>query len=211
MSAADKYHIWYYTEEIWKQTTFLGVRSAKSVCDMWNYQEILTDLKPSLVLEFGTYAGGSALYFAELLWLISPRYRVLTVDIDHSQIADRVRQHRGIEFLQSDTRSPVVTERFRELRREYPGPAFCILDSDHRKEHVLAELIQIRSVTTAGDYVVVEDGNINGHPVLPEWGPGPYEAVEEYRTRFPDDYRVDGPRERKFGFTFAVNGFLIRL
>src|SRR6202035_5245903 len=95
-SAADKYHDWYYTEEIWKRTTFLGVRSAKSVCDMWNYQEILTDLKPSLVLEFGTNAGGSTLYFAELLRLISPRYRVLTVDNDHSQIADRVRQHHGI-------------------------------------------------------------------------------------------------------------------
>jgi cephalosporin hydroxylase len=211
ISAADKYHVWYYTEEIWKQTTFLGVLSAKSVCDMWNYQEILAELKPSLVLEFGTNAGGSTLYFAELLGLISPRYRVLTVDIDHSQLADRVRQHRGIELLQADTTSSVVTERFQELRREYPGRAFCILDSDHRKEHVLSELIHIRSVTTAGDYVVVEDGNINGHPVLPEWGPGPYEALQEYYVRFPDDYRVDRSRETKFGFTFAVNGFLIRL
>src|SRR4051812_4544598 len=102
-SVPEMYHAWYFTEDIWRTTTFLGVRAAKSVSDMWNYQEILTELKPSLVLEFGTFAGGSALYFAELLKLISPRYRVLTVDVDHSHIADRVRQHPDIELLQSDT------------------------------------------------------------------------------------------------------------
>jgi cephalosporin hydroxylase len=76
--------------------------------------------------------------------------------------------------------------------------------------HVHAELMLLRPITRAGDYVVVEDSNINGHPVLPGWGPGPYEAVERYMSEYPDDYRRDLPRERKFGFTFAPNGFLVR-
>lgn len=206
----EAYHDWYYSQEIWKTTKFLNVLAYKSVTDLWNYQEILTELKPSLILELGTYCGGSALYFAETLKLVSPHFRVLTVDIDHSVVAERVRQHDCIELLESDTTNPNVATRFKELRQTYPGKAFCIVDSDHHREHVIAELMLLRDVTEPGDYVVVEDGNINGHPVLPDWGPGPYEALQEYLERYPDDYISDVVHEKKFGFTFAPKGFLIR-
>jgi len=214
MRVADipqQYHQWNYNESIWTGTTFLGVPCLKSVSDMWNYQEILTELKPSVVIEFGTNAGGSALYFAELLKLITQRSRVLTVDIDHSQVAERARNNARIEFLQSDSTTPAVADRIRELRGQYPGKAFFILDSDHRKTHVLRELAQVRQVSEAGDYVVVEDGNINGHPVLPTWGEGPYEALEAYFSEHSNDFKRDLERENKFGFTFAPGGFLVRV
>jgi cephalosporin hydroxylase len=51
---------------------------------------------------------------------------------------------------------------------------------------------------------------LNGHPVLPAFGPGPYEAIEAYEQEFPNDYTHDLARENKFGWTFAPNGFLIR-
>ena len=35
--------------------------------------------------------------------------------------------------------------------------------------------------------LVVEDGNINGHPVLPGWGEGPWEALEDYMARVFDE------------------------
>jgi cephalosporin hydroxylase len=209
-SPSDLYHSWYYDSELWRKTSFLGVSCLKSVSDMWNYQEILAEIKPSLVLEMGTYYGGSTLYFAEILQLISPRSRILSVDIDLSVVDERVRRHHRVELLESDTTNPMVATRFSELRREYGGKAFCIVDSYHTKEHVLAELMLLRSVTERGDYVVVEDGNINGHPVRPDWGPGPYEALEEYLAQYPDDYTPDLEREKKFGFTFAPKGFLIR-
>ncbi|WP_285161990.1 CmcI family methyltransferase, partial [Mycobacterium tuberculosis] len=50
----------------------------------------------------------------------------------------------------------------------------------------------------------------NGHPVLPGFGPGPYEAIEAYEDEFPNDYKHDAERENKFGWTSAPNGFLIR-
>jgi len=61
-----------------------------------------------------------------------------------------------------------------------------------------------------GDYLVVEDSNINGHPVLPGWGEEPYEAVQEFLAQHSADYQADRVREEKFGFTFAPAGFLIR-
>ena len=75
---------------------------------------------------------------------------------------------------------------------------------------MLAEMKLLRPLLSAGDYLLVEDSTVNGHPVLPGWGPGPYEAIEAYEREFPNDYTHDVDRENKFGFTFAPNGFLIR-
>jgi cephalosporin hydroxylase len=209
-SIPEQYHLWYYDEAVWTKTTFMGVLCLKSVSDMWNYQEILCERRPSLVIEFGSYEGGSALFFAETLKLVSPHGRVLSIDIDHSRLADAARQNARIEFLQGDTAGETVSERIRQLRQQFPGNVFFILDSDHTKNHVLNELEQLRRLTVPGDYVVVEDGNINGHPILPAWGEGPYEALDEYFAKYPDDYTLDVARETKFGFTFAPRGFLIR-
>jgi cephalosporin hydroxylase len=105
---------------------------------------------------------------------------------------------------------PAVGEAIAGLRLGHPGSVLFILDSDHSCDHVLAELELVRGVVEPGDYVVVEDGNINGHPVLPGWGEGPSEALEEYFTLYSDDYVRDSARERKFGFTFAPGGFLVK-
>jgi cephalosporin hydroxylase len=209
-SATEDYHRWYYDTLVWTETTFMGVPCQKSVSDMWNYHEILFELKPSIVVEFGTNAGGSALYFAEMLNLVSSPSRVLSVDIDHSQAFEAVRNHPRIELFQSDSKSPRVADRVRELRAQLPGKVFFIVDSDHSLDHVLGELLLLREITAAGDYVVVEDGNLNGHPVMPGWGPGPLEALAKYFQQFPNDYTRDLRREHKFGFTFAPGGFLIR-
>jgi cephalosporin hydroxylase len=206
----EEYHQWYYENRIWEQTTFLGVPALKSVSDLWNYQEILVDFKPSLIVEFGTWSGGSALYFATIMDWVSDDYHILSVDVDHAKVSESVYRNSHIELLQSDTTNPAVAERIRVLRNAHPGPMFCILDSDHHKEHVLSELMELRSMTVPGDYLVVEDSNINGHPVRADFGEGPYEALEEYFARYPNDYIRDVRREEKFGFTFAKNGFLIR-
>jgi cephalosporin hydroxylase len=206
-SAPKQYLEWYYSTEIWQKVTYRGVHCLKSVSDMWNYQEIITELNPFLVVEFGTCFGGSALFFADIA-----RCRVLTIDIDHSHVHESVRSHPLIELLQTDTTSPATRARISELRAAAPvgRKAFFIVDSNHSKTHVLNEMMQLRTLTVPGDYVVVEDGIINGHPVLPDWGEGPFEALAEYYERYPGDYAHDIDREMRFGFTCALNGFLIR-
>lgn len=206
----DAYHRWYYNTEVWEHVRYLGVTCNKSVADMWNYQEILSEFKPALIVEFGTRFGGSALFFSVTGRAINPTLTVLSVDVRHDEVDARVYQDPGIELLTSSSTDPQVATRIVELKRENPGRVFYILDSDHRKSHVLAELESLRPVVSSGDYLVVEDGNINGNPVLPGWGEGPLEAIHSYFEQFPDDYRHDSEREKKFGFTFAPSGFLIR-
>ena len=206
----EEYLRWYFNSHVWVAATFLGVPCLKSVTDMWNYQEIIASLRPKLVVEFGVHQGGSSLFFATIAGLAEPHSQVLSVDVDLSLVHQDVRQHPRIRLLESSSTDPQVAAAIREARRALPGPLFVVLDSYHTKTHVLAELDLLRPLTLPGDYVVVEDGIVNGHPVLPDFGAGPWEALEEYTARYPDDYTLDSERENKFGFTFAPRGFLIR-
>lgn len=208
--APTAYHFWYYHNAIWAKTSWMGVITQKSPGDMWNYQEILFSLRPSLVIEFGTYRGGSALFFASVMRQIGSPFKVVSVDIDHAQTSPLAKSRSDIELLTMSSTDDRVRSRLLELRKDHPGPVFAILDSDHSKGHVLAEMVSLREVLTSGDYLVVEDSQFNGHPVVRSHGPGPYEAIEDYFRQFPNDYVRDTERERKFGFTFAPNGFLIR-
>ena len=209
-AAPTDYHIWYYGTGVWKSTTWLGVRTQKSVSDMWNYQEILAELRPRLLVEFGTAYGGSALFFASVLDGLGGEYRILTVDTLANRIDEAAVNHPRIEVLTASSASPEVARRVEELRVQHPGPVFAILDSDHSAAHVEAELVSLTPLLNAGDYVVVEDSNLNGHPVMPDYGPGPYEAVEAFLSAHPDTYVRDEVREAKFGFSFAPGGFLVK-
>jgi cephalosporin hydroxylase len=206
----EEYHRWYYDSEVWEDVRFLGIVTNKSVSDMWNYQEILAELQPSLIVEFGTRFGGSALFFSVIGLAINPGLKVLSVDISHDEVAQRVRDNPSIRLVTASSTDGRVGEIIREMRVASPGKVFFILDSDHTKAHVLAELALLRGIVEPGDYLVVEDGNINGHPVLPGWGDGPKEAIDAYFKMYPNDYTVDTNREAKFGFTFAPSGFLLR-
>jgi cephalosporin hydroxylase len=205
------YHLWYYNTGVWQQTTWMGVQTYKSPMDMWNYQEILFSLKPSVVIEFGTWHGGSALFFSSIMKQIGRPYIVVSADIEASRISEKAKSDPGIRLLTMSSAAPELKETLKDIREKNPGSAFAILDSDHSKQHVLAEMTNLRDILVAGDYLVVEDSNINGHPVAKSFGPGPYEAIQEYFRIFPHDYEHDFDRERKFGFSFAPDGFLRRL
>jgi cephalosporin hydroxylase len=46
--------------------------------------------------------------------------------------------------------------------------------------------------------------------VRPDFGPGPYEALEEFLAAHPGAFEPDSAREGKFGLTFAPRGYLIK-
>ena len=61
---------------------------------------------------------------------------------------------------------------------------------------------------TPGSYLVVEDTNLNGHPVVPNFGPGPMEAVRDF-LRERSDFKPDTEQE-KFYLSFNPTGYLRR-
>ena len=61
---------------------------------------------------------------------------------------------------------------------------------------------------TPGSYVIVEDTNVNDHPVYASHGPGPWEAVEWFLAR-RSDFAVDASMHRHH-LTFNPRGYLKR-
>ena len=86
-----------------------------------------------------------------------------------------------------------------------------ILDSDHTRNHVLKELELYSELVSKGSYLIVEDSNINGHPVYSGFGqgPGPWEAVLEFLPKHPE-FEIDRTKE-KFLMSFNPNGFLKKI
>src|SRR5437762_848297 len=89
ISVPDKYHLWYYNTGIWETSKWMGVITKKSPADMWNYQEIISELQPSLIVEFGTAFGGSALFFASVMQQFGRPFKVLSVDTDFQRVSDK--------------------------------------------------------------------------------------------------------------------------
>lgn len=184
-------------------TRFLGVQTLKYPTDLWAYQEIVADTLPDLIVETGTWHGGSALYLATICDAIGHGH-VISIDIDPQ---GPLPEHERVTFVTGSSIDPEVVERVRAAAGD--GRVMAILDSDHSRDHVLAELGVYSEIVTPGCYLVVEDTNVNGNPVLPDHGPGPGEAVAEFLSR-DARYAVDAGRERTL-ITANPGGYLRRL
>src|SRR5579863_7468996 len=66
------YHDWYVThfDYTGENRHWLGTPIWKLPADMWIYQEIIYETKPDVLIDSGTYKGGSALYFASIFDLL---------------------------------------------------------------------------------------------------------------------------------------------
>lgn len=206
--APGDYLRWYYETNVWKRLSYRGVRTLKLPLDMWNYQEIIFEHDLHWVLETGTRHGGSALFFADLLRAGDREGCVVSVDVTHEALHPLAAAHPKIRLVLADSTAP---ETIVALRRLIPADRaramLLILDSDHVAPHVLRELDLLVPLLRHGDYLVVEDTIVNGHPVRPEFGPGPLEAVEAYLRQNPGRLTPDSAREVKFGCTFAYRGY----
>ena len=208
--AGEEYLRWYYDNHVWKRLSYRGIRILKNVSDLWNYQEIIHERGVEWVVETGTRHGGSALYFADLLSARKAPGLVISVDVDHDSLQIPSDGIPGLRLLRGDSASPAVIEQIRSLLPGRRGPMFVILDSDHRMNHVLRELNAYVPLMQPGDYLIVEDTCVNGHPVRPEFGPGPMEAINTFLEHNPGLLRPDPSREEKFACTFAPRGYYVR-
>jgi len=143
---------------------------AKFPEDLARYEVVLKQSRPELVIECGTWRGGSALWFA------AHDVDVVTIDVVDEAIA-AAREHPRVTRVLGDSESSAVVQQVAQLtagRR-----TMVTLDSDHHPFHVRREIELYGPFVSPGCYLVVEDGLLRFVP-SPFDKPfaGPLDAIE---------------------------------
>ena len=202
-ASISRAHEVFYESDAWTRATWLGAQALKNPLDLWVYQEIMVETRPELIVETGTYRGGSALFLASVCDLLGTG-EVVSIDIEPAH--DDYPLHPRITYLsgRSSTHPDVVAE---VAERAAGRRILVVLDSDHSQAHVEAELDAYAPLVPVGCYVIVEDSNIG--LIRQDLLPGPLEAAEAFLSR-TDDFEIDRERE-KFLITFNPSGYLRRV
>jgi len=202
-AAISRAHDAFYESDAWTRATWLGAQALKNPLDLWVYQEIVVETRPDLIVETGTYRGGSALFLASVCDLVG-KGEVVSIDVEPAR--DDYPVHPRITYLagRSSTDTAVVAD---VAERAAGRPILVVLDSDHSQAHVEAELEAYAPLVPVGSYLIAEDSNIG--LIREDLLPGPLQAVEAFLSR-TDEFEIDRERE-KFLITFNPSGYLRRV
>jgi cephalosporin hydroxylase len=211
LHAADR-HDYPYLWSWW------GVPIIQLPADIVTTQEVIFATRPQVIIETGVARGGSVIFMASILELIGAG-KVVGVDIDirpHNRAS--IEGHpmaRRIHLIEGSSTNEAIVEK---IRAQIPpgAPVMVVLDSDHSKEHVLAELRAYGPMVTKGQYMIVADtllGRLDPAqaPTLRSKvllrGDEPLAAVEAYlleTNRFEPDPAING----KLIFASSPGGYL---
>ncbi len=214
----DVYHAIFYASESSHSgppKLYNGVPIHKNPCDMFNYQQILFTQKPDYIIECGAFQGGSTMFFAHTLDLIG-KGKIVSVDICEREERwfPQVEKHERTILIPGSSVDPDTVSQVKDAVKD-GASFFVILDSLHTQAHVLAEMEAYGPLLAKDNYMIVEDSNLNGHPLPPEWHTqtmqegGPFEAVKEYMTKH-NDFKIDKGMENRFLFSYAPSGYLVK-
>ena len=198
------FHLLYYYsgKQTWGNTCWMSIPAWKCPLDLFIYQEIIFQTRPEVIIDTGTNYGGSSLFFSHMCELLGTG-EVITIDLmDKTNV-----NHPRLTKVVGNSISGVVVDSVRSRVR--CRSCMVVLDSDHSMQHVSAELNIYSQFVGVGNYLIVEDTNMNGHPVERAYGPGPREAVNEFLRCHPNFVR--DPSWEKHLLTFNPSGFLKRV
>ena len=186
--------------------SWMGVPIIQMPPDIVATQEIIWATKPDVIIETGVARGGSVVFYASMLALIG-KGKVVGVDIDiRAHNRDAIEKHPMTSRITLIEGSSSDVDTIARVKAEIPAGAavMLVLDSDHSKNHVLAELRGFSPLVTQGQFLIVADTLLGR--LTPEqtprarsrfWPPGdePLAAVQEFlaeNDRFQPDEEVNG-------------------
>jgi cephalosporin hydroxylase len=171
--------------------------------DMIRIQEVIWRIRPDVIVETGVAHGGSLIFYASLFEAMG-HGRVIGVDIDiRKPNRAAIEAHplsARIELIQGSSTSPCTVAAVRHGIAPDES-VLVVLDSNHSRTHVTAELDHYAPLVSPGSYIVACDGimaQVAGAPrTAPDWTwNNPIAAVEAFLARNPN-FVLDEP-----GFPF---------
>lgn len=167
--------------------------------DMIRLQEVIYTLRPDVIVETGIAHGGSLVYQAGLLKAMG-KGRVIGVDIEirpHNRAALEAHELIDwIELIEGDSVSDAIVQRVTDSVGD-AETVLVILDSDHSRDHVLAELEAYQELVTPNSWIVATDGVMQWLTDVPRGDPtwaedNPVRAVEMFLAKHPN-FRLEAP------------------
>jgi cephalosporin hydroxylase len=161
--------------------------------DMVRIQEVLYALKPDVIVETGVAHGGSLIFYASLCKAMD-KGRVIGIDIEirpHNRAAIEAHEMKPlITLIEGGSTDVATVEQVKALIK--PGETVLVLlDSNHLKDHVRAELEAYGPMVTQGSYMLVADGvmaQVAGAPRTGDdwsWN-NPLTAISEFVAAHPE-------------------------
>lgn len=177
--------------------TWLGRPIIQLPEDMIRVQEVIFQIKPDVLIETGVAHGGSLIFYASLFKAME-KGRVVGIDIEiRPNNRKAIEEHFLNSFISliegSSTEVRIVAQASAHIR---PGETVMVLlDSNHSRDHVLAELHAYAPLVTPGSFIVATDGimqDVVGAPrSQPDWGVNnPQTAVAEFLAENQDFEQV---------------------
>ena len=151
---------------VWLATFWLGRHVYKCPTDLWIYQELLHVTRPDLIIETGTFSGGSALFLASMCDLLDEG-RIITIDIEPQP---DLPEHPRIKYLKGSSVAPEILEQVRAEASAADG-VMVILDSDHSRDHVRGRAEGVRAPRQRGQ-LPDRRGHRRPNATRPRTGPG---------------------------------------
>ncbi|WP_349361417.1 CmcI family methyltransferase [Stappia sp.] len=200
--------------------SWLGVPIIQFPADVMATQEVVWKTRPDVIIETGVARGGSVIFMASLLEIIG-KGKVIGVDIDiRAHNRDTIETHpmsRRIDLIEG---SSVSDETLAEVRARIPEGAsvMVVLDSDHSRDHVLAELRAYAPLVTKGCYMVVADtavGHLDADKAPKKrskiWykGDEPLAALNLFLQE-TDAFEVDAEINGKLVLSSSPGGYIVR-
>ena len=161
----------FYASGAWATITDAeGRHIRKYPTDLYVFEEIIRKTKPEVIVETGSFEGGSAAWFARFAAVVS-------VDINRP-----LHNISGVTWLAGDS----VANAPKVAALVNGRSCLVTLDSDHNAKHVLAEIEAYTPLAT--DYLVVEDTAVDAYGLDAEWylEGGPGRAVKTWLTEHPE-------------------------
>ena len=167
--------------------------------DIVRVQEVIWQVQPTVIIETGVAHGGSLIFYAALFEAMG-RGQVIGVDIEirpHNRTA--IEAHplaRRIALVEGSSTDPATLAAVRALLKP-DERVLVILDSNHSREHVAAELEAYAPLVSAGSYIVATDGimrDLVGAPGVPEaWAADNPAAAAEAFAATRRDFVLENP------------------
>jgi len=190
--------------------------------DMIRIQEVIYRVKPDVIIETGIAHGGSLVFYASLCKAMG-KGRVIGIDIEiRPQNRKAIETHELsplITLVEGSSIASGVIERVKSFVKPKEA-VMVVLDSDHSKRHVLAELEAYHDLINPKSYIIVADGIMKDlHDVprgKPEWTwNNPAAAATEFVQKHPE-FVLEEPiwpfneSELRRNVTYCFGGWLRR-